>query len=164
MNWASAIFGFLIGLAYAAIYLILAFMAAGAGHGTGIFFAAVGPYGLGLLVFPILGFLAGDLKPFLSKVLFISVLVIHYALVINLLRIDWMRDPAHIEKMWNLSVWNILLPAGFYLLGQVVIWAVIVRSLIRSGDTPPNNSFNASGNSSDVIRKVGCFSQFFPPG
>ena len=26
-----------------------------------------------------------------------------------------------------------------------------------------NNSFNASGNSMDVIRKVECFSQFFPP-
>jgi hypothetical protein len=26
-----------------------------------------------------------------------------------------------------------------------------------------NNSFNASGNSSDVIRKVEGFSQFFPP-
>jgi hypothetical protein len=27
----------------------------------------------------------------------------------------------------------------------------------------PNNSFNASGISMDVIRKVECFSQFFPP-
>ena len=27
----------------------------------------------------------------------------------------------------------------------------------------PNNSFNASGWSLDVIRKVECFSQFFPP-
>jgi hypothetical protein len=152
MNLASAIFGFLVGLAYAAIYLVLAFMAAGAGYGTGIFFAAVGPYGLGLLVFPILGFLAGDLKPFLSKVLFISVLVIHYALVINLLRIDWLRDIARVEKMWNFSAWNILLPAGFYLLGQAVIWTVFIRSLIRGGDTPPNNSFNASGIRSDVIR------------
>src|SRR4051812_30606173 len=30
-------------------------------------------------------------------------------------------------------------------------------------DGRPNNSFNASGNSLDVIRKVGGFSQFFPP-
>jgi hypothetical protein len=26
-----------------------------------------------------------------------------------------------------------------------------------------NNSFNASGISMDVIRKIGCFSQYFPP-
>jgi hypothetical protein len=30
--------------------------------------------------------------------------------------------------------------------------------------TKPNNSFNRSGVSLDVIRKIECFSQFFPPG
>lgn len=31
------------------------------------------------------------------------------------------------------------------------------------GRTKPNNSLNASGFSMDVMRKVGCRSQFFPP-
>jgi hypothetical protein len=129
MKWSSAISGLLIGLGYTAIYLVLAFGAAGAGHGTGIFFGVAWPYGLGLLVFPALGFLAGDLKPFLSKVFYISVLVIHYALVINLLLVGWMRDLPYIEKMWNHSPLYILLPTGFYILGQAVIWTFLWRGI-----------------------------------
>jgi hypothetical protein len=32
-----------------------------------------------------------------------------------------------------------------------------------SRKSPPNNSFNRSGNSGDVIRQIEGFSQFFPP-
>src|SRR2546425_12680240 len=109
MRWRSAIAGLLIGLGFAVVYFFLAFGASGAGHGTGIFFAAILPYGLGLLVFPSLGFLAGDLRSFMSKVIFICVLVIHYTLVINFLRLDWMTDPVYIEKSWNYSHWSIIL-------------------------------------------------------
>jgi hypothetical protein len=125
MRWSFAAIGFL----YAIIYAVFAFAAAGAGHGTGIFFAAIWPYGLGLLFFPVVGFLAGDLKPFLPKVLFISLLVIHYTLAINFLRLGWTTDLPYIEKMWDNSPLYILLPAGFYLLGQVLIWAAFIRTL-----------------------------------
>src|ERR1044071_3587584 len=97
MRWNRSIIGLLMGLGFAVAYLLLAFGAAGAGYGTGIFFAATLPYGFGLLVFPTLGFLAGDLRPFMSKVIFVSVLVVHYALVINFLRLDWMLDPVRVE-------------------------------------------------------------------
>ena len=129
MNRSSAI-GLTIGIIYAVVYLALAFGAAGAGHGTFIFFAPLLPYGLGLLFFPIVGFLAGDLRPFLSRVLFISVLALHYALTIIFLRLEWVRDLSYTEKVWNYSPLGILLPAGCYLLWQVVIWVVFVRGVV----------------------------------
>jgi hypothetical protein len=137
MRWSASLVGLFIGLVYAAVYLALAFGAAGAGHGTGIFFAAILPYGLGLLVFPVIGFLAGNIKFFLSKVLFLSSLAIHYALVISFLRLDWIRDFSYVEKMWNYSQMSILLPAGCYLLGQVIIWTVFIRSVVVRGNRAP---------------------------
>jgi hypothetical protein len=139
MRWSSSLLGFLAGLVYAAIYLGLAFGAAGAGHGTGIFFAAILPYGLGLLFFPMIGFLAGDLRSFLSKVLFVSLMMIHYAFVINFLRWDWISEPAYVEKIWNYSPLSIILPAGFYLVGQFAIWAVFIRKTVMRG-APPNKA------------------------
>jgi hypothetical protein len=137
MRWSASVVGLLIGLVYAVVYLALAVGAEGAGHGTGIFFAAILPYGLGLLFFPTVGFLAGNLKPFFSKVLFLSALAIHYALVINFLRSDWVSDFSYVEKMWNYSQLSILLPAGFYLFGQVIIWAVFIRGVVVHEDRAP---------------------------
>ena len=130
MRWQPAIAGLSIGLVYAVVYFFLAFAASGAGHGTGLFFVAILPYGLGLLIFPTLGFLAGDLRPFMSKVVFICILVIHDALVISFLRLDWIRDPVYIEKSWDSSPWNILLPAAFYIGAQILLWVLFVRSVI----------------------------------
>ena len=137
MRWSVSVVGLLIGLVYALVYLALAFGAGGAGHGTGIFFAAILPDGLGLLFFPTVGFLAGNLKPFLSKVLFLSVLAIHYALVIHFLRSDWASDLSYVEKMWDYSRLSILLPAGFYLFGQVIVWAVFIRGVAVHGNRAP---------------------------
>jgi len=135
MHWSKAVFGMFLGLLYAVVYFLLAFNAGGgggAGHGpgTGIFFAAVLPYGMGLLFFPVIGFLAGNLRAFMVKVLFISATVIHYALVVNFLRIDWLRDSARIEGMWMYSPISIVLPGAFYLIGQLVIWLLFIREFV----------------------------------
>jgi hypothetical protein len=123
----SQVGGLAAGAGYAVIYFILAFFATGAGHGTFIFFAPLGPYFLGLIFFPLAGFLADDLRPFLSRVLFISALTVHYATTAIFLRVRGVADPSYIERVWNASPWFILLPAGWYLLGQVIIWAVLIR-------------------------------------
>lgn len=124
---ASAI-GLTGGVVYALLYLALAFGAAGAGHGTFIFFAPISPYCLGLAIFAALGYLAGDLRPFLSRVLFLSALSVHYALTVIFLRVGWISDPSYIRKVWGIAPWNILLPAGCYLLGQFIIWAALIRA------------------------------------
>ncbi|HEV7397090.1 MAG TPA: hypothetical protein VGN86_11310 [Pyrinomonadaceae bacterium] len=147
MRWHRAIVGLLIGLAFGLAYFFFAFAAAGAGHGTFIFFAALSPYGLGVIAFPALGFLAGDLRPFLSKVIFISLLVIHYTLVIFTLRIPWIRDAAYIDKTWDFSFSDIVVPAALYIAGNVLLWAVFVYNLIHYRQTPPYKSLDASRDS-----------------
>lgn len=131
MRWGRATIGLFLGLGYAALYFCLAFAAAGgggAGHGPGtlIFFAVALPYGAGLLFFPVIGFLVA--KSFTAKLLFVSVTVIHYTLVINFLRIGWLHDPGHFQQMWNYSPIWILLPGVVYLSGQILIWVLFVRA------------------------------------
>ncbi len=139
MRKLSPTVGLFVGLLYAALYFFLAMGAAGAGHGTFIFFAAVGPYGLGLVVFPALGFLAGRLENFFPKVLFLSLLVIHYALVFNLLRLDWVNDSTYFRKTWDSHPWGVILPAGCYLLGQILIWVAFCRSLVAARKNMAND-------------------------
>jgi hypothetical protein len=112
------------------VYFFFAFAAAGAGHGTFIFFAPMSPYGLGVIVFPALGFLAGNLRPFLSKVFFISLLVVHYTLTIFILRVPWIRDPAYIDKTWAFSPSYIVVPAALYIGGNILLWVVFVYNLV----------------------------------
>jgi membrane-bound metal-dependent hydrolase YbcI (DUF457 family) len=39
----------------------------------------------------------------MSKVTFVCLLIVHYALVISSLRLEWMVDLVYIEKAWNNS-------------------------------------------------------------
>jgi hypothetical protein len=144
VRWRRAIIGSLIGLAFGLVYFFFAFAAAGAGHGTFIFFAAISPYGFGVLAFPALGFLAGDLRPFLSKVLFISLLVVHYTLAITTLRVPWIRDPAYIDKTWAFSPSYIVVPTILYIGVNISLWVVFVYNLVRNRGTPPNKSLDRS--------------------
>ena len=134
MRWRRLIVGLLIGVAFGLVYFFFAFAAAGAGHGTFIFFAPLSPYGLGVIAFPVLGFLAGDLRPFLSKVVFASLLAIHYTLLIFTLRVPWIRDPAYIDKTWAFSPSYILVPSALYIGVNILLWAVFVYSLGRSAN------------------------------
>ena len=131
MRWRRSIVGSLIGLAFGVVYFFFALAASGAGHGTFIFFAAISPGVFGVIAFPVLGFLGGDLRPFISKVFFVSLLVIHYTLVINTLRAPWIRDRAYIEKTWAFSPWLIVLPAALYLSANVFIWVLFLYELAK---------------------------------
>jgi len=126
----SQVVGLAGGTSYGLVYCFLAFSATGGDRGTYIFFAPAGPYLLGLLWFPLAGFLAGDLRPFLSKVVFISALIVHYAIIIIFLRAVWEIDFPYFAQVWDNSPSYILLPAGWYLLGQAIIWAVFIRGVV----------------------------------
>ena len=144
MRWRRGLVGLLIGLAFGLVYFVFALAAAGAGHGTFIFFAPLAPYWLGVIVFPILGFLAGDLRPFLSKVFFISVLVLHYTLTIVTLRGPGIRDPEYLAKTWAFSPSYIVLPTALYIGANILLWVVFVYNLVGNRERPPNKSLDRS--------------------
>ncbi len=120
-----------MGVIFATVYLLLAIFAAGAGHGAVLFLAPTFPYGLGLLLFPIIGFLAGNLNSFFTKSLFLIVLAIHYGLVLTVIKFMWVEDIPYFEKVWNSSPILIILPSIFYVLGNLVVYATFVHSLKR---------------------------------
>jgi hypothetical protein len=147
-NFSKATIGMFLGLVYAAVFFFLAFLAiggGGAGHGPGtlIFFAVVVPYGLGLLYFPLIGLLSAILHSFASKVLFVSTTVVHYALVLNALRMDHLADTDAFRGMWNYSPPVILIPTLLYVGAHVFIWLLFVRAC-KLSRTPPNKSLDAS--------------------
>ena len=124
--------GLVIGVVFTAIYLLLAFAASGAGHGTALFFAVIFPYGLGLLLFPLIGFLTDNLDSFLTKTLLLVVLAIHYGLVFTFIKMIWVEDFSYFEKVWSLSPIMIILPLGFYLLGNLIVFVTFISSLQNS--------------------------------
>jgi hypothetical protein len=121
--------GLILGVIFAAVYLLLAGFAAGAGHGTVLFLAPIFPYGLGLLLFPFIGFLAGNLNSFFTKSLFLVFLAIHYGLVLTVIKSMWVDDFPYFEKVWSSSPILIILPLIFYVLGNLVAYAAFVHSL-----------------------------------
>jgi len=144
---SKSIIGMVFGLLYAIVFLFLAFLAiggGGAGHGpgTGIFFAVVLPYGLGLFYFPVIGLLSAILHSFVSKVLFVSATVVHYALVLNALRMNRLADAEALRGMWNYSPLIILVPAVLYFGGHILIWLLFIRAC-RLSNTPANTSLDA---------------------
>jgi|SRR5215204_1379204 len=133
MNHTFSIKGLVFGVIFAALYFLLAIFPAGAGHGTQLFFAPMLPYGLGLLLFPVIGFLAGNLNSFFTKSLFLIVLAVHYLVMFIFVKLIWVEfeDSVYFEKMWNQSPISIILPSAFYILGNLVVYAAFIRSFMH---------------------------------
>jgi len=124
-RWLFAFFGLL----YGAGYLFVAMFTSGGGHGPRFTFAPVMPYGFGLLVFPILGFLMADIRRPSMRDAFTLILLIHSAVVAGFVLLWWSEDVPYANRAWAASPLNILLPVGFYFAGQLVLWAAVVRSV-----------------------------------
>ena len=118
-----------LGLVYGLCYLLLAIMTSGGGHGPRFTFAPAMPYGIGLLVFPVLGYLVGDLRNNTSRVASGILLIIHCAMVISLVVIWWPEDLPHAHRAWEASPSNILLPVLWYCCGLVFLGAMYIRGV-----------------------------------
>lgn len=126
----SRIFGALIGLVYAVIYLFFAIFPAGAGHGTYIFFIPLWPYLLGGLFFPTLGYLGADLEPSSAKLCYLGLIVLHYILMVVFFFYTDLAEWTYVEKIWRQSSFGIILPIFVFVAGQIVIWMVFIIGLV----------------------------------
>ena len=124
-RWLFAI----LGLFYGAGYLLVAMLTSAGGHGPRFTFAPAMPYGLGLLVFPLLGFFMANLSPMPIRIAYALVLLIHCAVVVGFVMRWWSEDVPYADRAWAASPLNIMLPVGFYLAGQLVLWAALARSV-----------------------------------
>ena len=119
------------GLVYTAVYFFLAIAAAGAGHGTYVFFAPVFTWLLVLIAV----YLSGRANTAFKKILFVVCLGLHYLHVLIFVAPIISGD----VDFGTLSVWQtkngpqmFLLIAAWYLTGQAVIWFTFVKSLGRN--------------------------------
>ncbi len=122
--------GLLVGIVYGLIYTFLAVMATGGGHGNFIWlFIYIIPFIGPLVFFSVLGFLATDLRPFVSKVIFGSLLICHYS-VFALLTIFADGDiAADNARTWSKYPSNIYFMVVVYLVGQLPLLAIFAKSL-----------------------------------
>jgi hypothetical protein len=119
----------LAGFIFAGIFLYLAFLAAGYGHGTRIFLAATMPYGLGLSIYPFLFALTEYLDSAAIKIIYLLTAIAHYSVTAIFTFLWWSDDVPYLLKAWSLSPLMILLPLIWYVLAQVFIWFSFFRNL-----------------------------------
>jgi len=116
--------GSIIGLVFGAAYGFFATLMTGGGHGNFLWIMMFFPTIFGLLVFPVIGFIAADLKPKIYKVFFVLVMLFHYVGIpiqlfsqkglISGTALAWAREPE-----------GVLFCAAVYLSTQGVIWAIL---------------------------------------
>lgn len=126
--------GLLIGLIVGAIYVLFAALMTGGGHGNFIWILMFFPPMLGFLVFPIIGFLAVDLKARIYRIIFVLVMLFHYAgILIQLYGSEALLNDT--RKIWAFQPGVTILCATIYLSVQMVIWAFFVRGLLSASAT-----------------------------
>ncbi len=123
MKIVSAI---LFGLIYTVIYFFLAVMSTGGGHGN---FFLLAPLWGWIFIFVVL-FLLIRPSSLLTRILFIVSMLAHYA--ITLAGVFSVRD--EVVKDWNRVVGRegIFITVGFYLLGQIIIWIIFLKTTRNS--------------------------------
>lgn len=115
------------GTFYSLVYIFLAATAAGFGHGTYIFFSIMGPYSLGVLVYPILGYLLPILPARRFRIYFLLIMTLHYVLVGYFFIARWQLEKAYVENVWRIHPENLLVPFVWFLLGEALLWGGFVN-------------------------------------
>ena len=111
------------GVLLAGLYALLAFLAAGGGHGTYLFFAPLMPYGIGGVTYPLLFGISSRTRNNFWRLIYIVVLLTHY-FVATIFVTYWLGDDlAYLVKTWEHNALLIILPA--ILLGALELLLLI---------------------------------------
>jgi hypothetical protein len=122
------------GVVFAIVYGVLSLaIIPTCGQGTAILIiTAFGPYGIGLLFWPVIAFLLADLESIVVKCLVVIVLVLHYGfLYIVLSRSgveEWQRTTETL-RLYPQYMWP---PIVLYIVAHGLIWVLFVRGLFFS--------------------------------
>jgi hypothetical protein len=113
----------LFGVVYFVIYLFLAVMGTGGGHGN---FYLLSPLSTWIFILIALALLTG-IKSSLARVFFVVLMTAHYVITFFIC----LNVKEKIIKDWNRAsgVETALVVGGFYLLGQLIIWLLFFKSI-----------------------------------
>ena len=113
-------------------YTLSAVFAAGAGHGTYLFFAPLMPYGLGALLLVVIFFLSDYLESGFLRLVFLFLLGSHYIISIVFTVQWWNKDYPYMMKTWSIWPVYILLPVFLIFLANSFLWYRFFKSLTTS--------------------------------
>lgn len=115
----------LFGISYLLLYCVLAFFTLGARHGTNLFLAPLMPYGLGFVLLLFIIYLFDKLNSGFERNIYLALMTIHHLATFFWLAYCWSseNDDEYLIKTWKAIPEIVLLTVGWYLLGQIIIWA-----------------------------------------
>jgi hypothetical protein len=122
-----------MGLIYGLVLATIGVVTSGGGHSNLITMLAVGPYGAGLLLWPILGLAASDMRPPWSNFIFLILMGVHYGNFILWLWQSWQSEMhwLAIAAQYAAFVIPAVLATGLYLLGQSFLWSIFLKHRSR---------------------------------
>ncbi len=132
-----------VGLVYGVAFAFLAAMATGGGHGNFVWiFIYIIPLIGPVIYFPIMGFLAGDLRSFSSKIVYVGLLIIHYLVLASLTLFSTGEMAEDNAKMLSRDPGGLIIMIIAYLMGQIPLLLLLVMSLLGGSN---ENSEDESG-------------------
>jgi len=123
-----------VGVVFSIVYGLLSLaIVPTCGLGTGILIIiALGPYGIGLLLWPVVAFLLADLKTTVAKFLVIVLLIGHCSFVYLVLYRGGIEEWQRMTKTIRLYPQYMWPPIILYICAHVLIWGLFVRGLAFS--------------------------------
>ncbi|MFN6962291.1 MAG: hypothetical protein ACK4S4_00835 [Pyrinomonadaceae bacterium] len=120
------------GFVYSVVYSFLALMATGGGHGNFIwlflyFIPVLGP----LVYFPVMGWLAADLRSIISRSVYIALLIGEYLVLASLTIFAKGDVAADNAKTWERNPEVMYFMGAVYLAGQVPLVLLLIRSFLQ---------------------------------
>lgn len=138
--------GTAIGLVYGVVFAFLSAMATGGGHGNFVWiFIYIIPFIGPVIYFPVMGFLAVNLRSFFSKIVYVGLLVTHYLVFASLTLFSSGEMAEDNAKMLSRDPAGLIIMIVAYLIGQVPLVLLFVRSLLGgSNENSEDESENLS--------------------
>src|SRR3954464_7668400 len=123
----------LLGIAYSVTLAFIGLeMIGSCGVGTGVFAGvAFYPYGLGLLFWPVVGFLLSKASEAFYRMMILAITTTHYVVLTIFLYTCWAEEYPRLMRIWRAEPAYIIESVAIYAIGQAFIWMVVgYRTLI----------------------------------
>lgn len=118
-----------IGFVYGLSLAYLGIISSGGGHSNLTSMLALSPYGLGIFIWPILGFLSADFRASWSKPVFTGLMCIHFMGLIFYIYGNWEGESYWLKIAINNTNFIIMTTLGIvsYFVGQTFLWLRFLR-------------------------------------
>lgn len=90
------------------------------------------PFGIGFLLWPAIAFLLANIKDSFYRILFLIVIASRHVLLAIYVSRYGPGEVPHIIVTWSYSPFYVLAPLTLFLGGQILIWVLFVRGVLKA--------------------------------